>query len=355
MDSYFPTIFAQNIVLCLVITIFVYRNTFLHKREKFTFYITLALGILIALCEVISTATNGRPDCIFLQNAVDYCSLALTPLLPAIPVISISGAEKIHIPCLVFITVNIVFLISGQIFYVDSMGNYTRNSLFWVFILCSLSNMVILTLDSLIFSWQHQNHNVAGLLFISLFMISSTSIQLRHPEIHFSWFCVTVTVMLYFFYYTDVIQQTDSLTGLLNRSAFNDYSFHFKRRIDTIVMIDFDDFKTINDTYGHLVGDRYLSFFGHSLRKIFGSNGNCYRLGGDEFCILITTSSDYFSLKDALHSVEDCCKKAEGLPNPFSFSYGYQHLEKDMTIDEAIDIADHYMYQRKTDKKNKRK
>ncbi len=87
---------------------------------------------------------------------------------------------------------------------------------------------------------------------------------------------------------------TDMLTGLFNRRKLRET---FDELFDeesgdgewTFVLADLDDFKKINDTYGHSVGDEYLKTFAAVLRDVVG--GKTYRYGGDEFCF-ITTSSD---------------------------------------------------------------
>lgn len=84
----------------------------------------------------------------------------------------------------------------------------------------------------------------------------------------------------------------DSLTKVLNKESMKDFiirevskksSEHF-----AVMIIDIDDFKKINDTYGHLFGDTLLVEFTKLLKKRFKSRGTVGRIGGDEFCILLT-------------------------------------------------------------------
>lgn len=87
----------------------------------------------------------------------------------------------------------------------------------------------------------------------------------------------------------EIIAYTDALTGLYNRG----YIFKkFKEIINdqikfTTILIDIDNFKDINDNYGHLEGDDLLENFGHLLKKHFNSLGYVARYGGDEFIVIL--------------------------------------------------------------------
>ena len=83
----------------------------------------------------------------------------------------------------------------------------------------------------------------------------------------------------------------DSLTGLANRRGFG---AHIEQRRDnsslaglSLILIDCDRFKHINDAHGHLAGDRVLQSVASLLRAVAGPDDIACRLGGDEFCLLI--------------------------------------------------------------------
>ncbi len=83
---------------------------------------------------------------------------------------------------------------------------------------------------------------------------------------------------------------TDSLTGLANRrqliSDLED-SFRDRQRAATLAFFDLDGFKRYNDTYGHIVGDALLVRLAAALSAAVTAKGAAYRLGGDEFCVLL--------------------------------------------------------------------
>lgn len=90
---------------------------------------------------------------------------------------------------------------------------------------------------------------------------------------------------------------TDFLTGLYNRMCCErDLAWHIdearkKRRKGALLYLDLDDFKHINDGLGHQYGDVLLKSISHSLQRIEGIENTCYRMGGDEFVIVIPPES----------------------------------------------------------------
>ncbi|MBG0566133.1 EAL domain-containing protein [Actinoplanes sp. NEAU-A11] len=81
----------------------------------------------------------------------------------------------------------------------------------------------------------------------------------------------------------------DALTGLANRALFRDWLAVTLRSGDaTVLLVDLDDFKTVNDSLGHDVGDELLVAFAETLRAAVGDDGRVVRLGGDEFAVLTT-------------------------------------------------------------------
>lgn len=87
--------------------------------------------------------------------------------------------------------------------------------------------------------------------------------------------------------------ERDELTGLLNRSTFNDLVEFYKHAKEQLafLIIDVDKFKTVNDTYGHAIGDAALKRVAALLEECFRSNDFPIRYGGDEFVVIMTELS----------------------------------------------------------------
>ena len=147
---------------------------------------------------------------------------------------------------------------------------------------------------------------------------------------------------------------TDFLTGLNNRVRlemyFHEISGHFEEKCYYIFMMDMNEFKSINDNYGHVEGDRALVLTAQALRDLAGRTG-CFvaRYGGDEFaviCCLEDMDPERFGRK-----IMDCVEETgtrEGLKYPLSISVGYARCIKDgHTFRQLIEIADDMMYRNK--------
>ena len=83
---------------------------------------------------------------------------------------------------------------------------------------------------------------------------------------------------------------TDALTGIYNRRAFEQICAE-KSTKDTklaIILIDLDNFKTINDTFGHSIGDKALKLLAKTLENTFRKNDFVCRIGGDEFAVILS-------------------------------------------------------------------
>ena len=103
----------------------------------------------------------------------------------------------------------------------------------------------------------------------------------------------------------------DALTGCLTRGAFHDAvaaelaraSRH--QRWVSVVMVDLDDFKAVNDLRGHLAGDQLLDRVGHVLRNSLRAGDEAGRLGGDEFAVLLTEADAFDAARTAERLLDD--------------------------------------------------
>ena len=98
---------------------------------------------------------------------------------------------------------------------------------------------------------------------------------------------------------------SDSLTGLLNRSAMERLTRQFlagegKTGLHAFFMLDFDNFKQVNDTRGHAEGDRMLAAFAYAVKRLFRADDLVARIGGDEYAMLMKAiDSDESALEKA--------------------------------------------------------
>ena len=148
----------------------------------------------------------------------------------------------------------------------------------------------------------------------------------------------------------------DSLTGTYNHLAFENKCTSLIRQKGTkllFVMLDVDDFKIVNDTLGHNVGDRILSQTGQVLKEAVGANGIVGRLGGDEFAAIV------FGLEDS-DAVDEFCVKLSGKLKNIIFDMEYSASigmttgdDRELTFKDLYYEADQAMYYSKRQGKNR--
>lgn len=155
--------------------------------------------------------------------------------------------------------------------------------------------------------------------------------------------------------------QIDNLTGVFNRQYFHsivkeelDKANRFKNEF-CIVMIDLDSFKQINDTYGHLVGDKVLKLFANSCKKSIRKFDILGRFGGDEFIVFMPqTSLENAKITfDRLNIfLSEPVKINKQLSIRISFSYGITSSTGNESLDKILIRADHNMYEMKSKNKH---
>ena len=165
--------------------------------------------------------------------------------------------------------------------------------------------------------------------------------------------CMVVGVM---FDIRDEKGLLDSLTGTYNHLAFENKCTSLIRQKGTkllFVMLDVDDFKIVNDTLGHNVGDRVLSQTGQVLKEAVGANGIVGRLGGDEFAAIV------FGLEDS-DAVDEFCVKLSGKLKNIIFDMEYSASigmttgdDRELTFKDLYYEADQAMYYSKRQGKNR--
>ena len=147
------------------------------------------------------------------------------------------------------------------------------------------------------------------------------------------------------------LAEKDLLTGCYNRNAYHEDTSRCKKLTNLLLFaFDLNNLKYYNDKFGHDCGDQYITDAAHILRKIFSRYGKLYRIGGDEFCVLI----DDHNTCDISHLI--CClRKEESIYNASSrnihlqISCGYAVFDPqtDTDLDALQKRADQNMYENK--------
>ncbi|NYJ00609.1 diguanylate cyclase (GGDEF)-like protein [Nocardioides thalensis] len=142
----------------------------------------------------------------------------------------------------------------------------------------------------------------------------------------------------------------DGLTGLLNRATFLEHAeLAFRARPDggtegAVMVADLDGFKSLNDDFGHAVGDHALTIFGTACREVVGDHGVVGRLGGDEFALLLADGSRAELVAGAISrrfraGIDDGPRT--------TISFGIAQIDRGIGVRDTIIRADVALYQAK--------
>jgi len=152
----------------------------------------------------------------------------------------------------------------------------------------------------------------------------------------------------------------DHLTGLYLRRYMNEvlssllYNFNRYKKIFSIIMLDLDDFKQINDTYGHLAGDEVLKVIGSVLKRITRRSDIPVRYGGDEF-IVILPETDIEKAKIVAEKIRNKIASITFKKGSVEFkcyvSVGVTEVKEGDTIESILERVDEALYKTKKTKK----
>jgi diguanylate cyclase (GGDEF)-like protein len=154
--------------------------------------------------------------------------------------------------------------------------------------------------------------------------------------------------------------ETDYLTGLLNKKAITDYAKKAIARKGDVVnlcIIDIDNFKNINDTYGHSYGDKILKEVSAIILEVLGKDGKAGRIGGDELMMIIENVEEKTELRVYLKGIRERVEASHIDQNGFplvtvSIGVGTFPLYVD-NYDDLFNLADRMLYRAKNRGKNR--
>jgi diguanylate cyclase (GGDEF)-like protein len=154
---------------------------------------------------------------------------------------------------------------------------------------------------------------------------------------------------------------SDPLTGLMNRRAFSDFAERMNRRRAglrrgvSVMVLDLDHFKSINDRYGHEVGDRMLKLFAATAESTVRGTDELFRMGGEEFCFVLpeTTPAEAVLVAERMRAAfEAAAVPTEAGPATTTVSIGVAGTGFDVPINALVAAADAAVYAAKARGRN---
>lgn len=356
MDYYFYLITIIDIFILSTMCVFTKLNAILDNKKKKYLMSSFILIIFISILEVITIIVDRLPVYFRIINIIsNYLGFGLTPAVPICLALSLGTNQSVRyavgyeIIYLIFLFISLPF---GWVFHVNQMNVYSRGNFFGIYLFVYFVSILYLLITTLTINHKYQNRSKCMVYPIVTFLTIGAMIQVLYPQIHITWLCVTLLSVLYYIYCSELWNQLDGLTGLLNQKSYLNMTSELNGK-GMLVVFDVDDFKDINDQYGHLIGDQCLIAIAECIKKAYFHDGYCYRIGGDEFCVLLKEDANPKKCYHKFMRLLD--KKREIMPILPSLSIGSATFQTNFDAVKVKEIADLNMYQNKKEKKLKNK
>jgi len=200
--------------------------------------------------------------------------------------------------------ISILSLQYGWFFSVNSATNiYSRGPLFWVHVFINYIQIVFALYILIKHRRILEKKNFYYLLFYYFPIIVGTLIQMFNYGVSYNWVGQTIALLFIYINLQDKEINTDYLTGTYNRRQLESY-FHVKIRSASeqktfgAIMIDLKNFKAINDTHGHTMGDEALKDAVKIMKSTVRKGDFIARFGGDEFIIVLDIAAENHQILD---------------------------------------------------------
>lgn len=339
------------ITCCLMLTMMMQAhcsNSIGGKLAK-TFIRSFAMITFCAVLDWLRLVLNGTAVPIYIHTLVVSMEYACAPMVVLL-IIRVLGRLRENYFLIPLLALNVLLQFSTSftnwIFYIDDANCFVRGDYFRIYVAIYTIAIIAMYRSVYLCSHEYQNRNYKMLLLSILSLTIGVGMNEFVGESHTTFLAVAIASVMFYIYFMEIGLQTDALTKLLNRRSYNNHL----RQLDydtAIVLFDVNKFKGINDTYGHKTGDVVLQKVAGSIRFIFGNMGYIYRIGGDEFAMILKPGQleglDYPAMVESLQDRLEGVRLRE-YPIMPSVSMGYAVYKVGMDKAEVVSLADQQMY-----------
>lgn len=353
MNGYFYVLTTIDLFVLCFMCILTNLSEALDKKQKQGFFFAFALIAAISILEVITLVVDGTAEKYRWVNIVsNYLGFGLSPAVSICLVYVLDKktiVEKDMKLAMIFQTGYLILLAAsipyGLVFSVSADNVYARGPFFCIYVIAYFAAILYLSLSTIKMSKQFQNRSKALIYPLIVFLAAETTIQVLLPDLHVTWLCVTLLSVLYFIYCNEMWTQLDGLTGLLNQNSYLNRTNRMHDCSGILIVFDVDDFKQVNDLYGHLQGDVCLAEIADCIKKAYAQYGYCYRIGGDEFCVLLKNKQKEMEcIQKFLRLLENKREKYEFI-STVSYGSAICSGEDILTVKDRAD-RDMYMFKK---------
>lgn len=366
-------------IFSIVLLIIIFTHSSKQDKEgslQSRLYILMLLFTILLLVLDILSRFDGKPDTVYpiINHIGNFLVFLFSPVLPSIWLLYLheqvypgkGKMRRLFYPLLAIHAANIVFLILSQFFgwfyYIDSDNIYHRGPFFYFLSLLTFALIFVSFVILVANRKKIEKRHYFSLVFFAVPPTVGIILQMVFYGMSLMLNSTVLSLLIVFLNVQNHSIYTDYLTGAYNRkkleSIMNEkINASSEHKTFSAIMIDLDNFKAINDTFGHETGDNALQISAKLFNSCLRSNDYIVRYGGDEFCIVLDIS-DQNELEHIVRRINNSVKHYnEFSEQPFdlSFSMGYAVYDysSGMKSEEFQKQIDLLMYENKQANKEK--
>jgi diguanylate cyclase (GGDEF)-like protein len=361
-------IYAFLLLSILLFVVIVKKDIYDYSRKLF--YRMIIINMILLIVEVLAWAFDGitTSEAGIANYVFNILLILFEPIMASMWLSyvdykinrSIERLKKrlFYLHASVFSGILLIINIFTPVaFTIDDNNIYHRGSLLWL----SLVFVFGLVLYTIVIAIKNRETISDRMIFFiaafALLPVLVSFIQLFIYGLILTWAVVALGVVFAYYLLEIAGNSVDYLTGLSSRKKIEEIitgCIENKENF-TVIMLDLENFKTINDKYGHKKGDETLIHLSKVLLKTFGKSNFVSRIGGDEFLIVIRDSmaQDKEYYRERLLKEVDAYRPFDLLKH-IGYSVGVKEFIPDLnlSIDTILDDVDKLMYENKSKNKN---
>ncbi len=370
-----------GIVILLAIRFYLRKREYTNELDKRTFKWLIWSDVLILIFDAITWVLDGveffcSEELFLISMMIYYCLVPLPSLfwLLYTDVKLYADQQRLKkrlllysIPCVVSTILVLTTLKTGWIFTIGPDGLYYRGPY-----MVAITLLTYIYLGGALIMAARERYSEKNpdrikvcryLIFFPIPTIILSFVQVEIYGVTLIWICMAVSLLIIFLNVQSEQINKDTLTGLLNRGYLDSY---LDRLLTTskgkpemrakyfAMIVDMDDFKQVNDTFGHVEGDKLLVAAAELIKQSCRPEDIVTRMGGDEFFIIGQRDGEeeVQQLKDEILDNVRLYNDKGNEPYNMCMSLGFAMLEKQIKRpDQFITAADIDMYRHKEKKK----
>lgn len=336
-------------------------------------YMMIVRVTIFLLFVDIFSRFDGRPDTLYevFNHTGNFLIFIFSPILPTLWLMYVhlqvyqdeQKTIRLFIPAAIINVGHgvlvVLSLYTGWLYSIDADNIYHRGPLFLVSAATSFS-LLMIAYGIIVFNRKKtQNRYYFSLMFFVIPPLISIFLQITFYGTSLVLNGVVLSLLIIFLNIQNQSIYTDHLTGVYNRKMLDKYlktkvAKSTQQKTFSAIMLDLNDFKLINDTYGHDMGDDALQTAARMLKNSIKANDFIARFGGDEFW-LVLNASKHSDLKQTVKKINHNLTKLNSsseLPYKLSFSMGYAvyNYDEHMSVEAFEKYIDELMYENKQSK-----